>query len=598
MNENKYLNEYLKGLGFDESSYLKLIHGSSENDCFLLNGAAQCTDYLKKLSKDSHICIAGDYDADGVTSTVILYYTLKRMGFKTVNFVIPNRIRDGYGLKPSVIDRITANDKATALIITCDNGIASYEAVEYAAKNGIDVIVTDHHSAELETIEKLTGYIKAFVHPRYVLEYGKASENYDFADISGAQTVYKLFKCLSERGLLENNEENDEYLMQLAAISIISDVMPVASSDNPYNENREFFRRGIQSLSSSPNWHLDMLMQALEMKKNDEGDYLLDESSVGFYLAPAINAAGRLASAETAVKCLTAPDRQKAARYASLLVYLNESRKEMKKKELAEASDKIDISKPALVYCKESLHEGLIGIIAGNMADTYHKPSCVFTLGEFEGKTVWKGSARSDNSLNLFEALTALNHKDGTIFASFGGHAGAAGLSVWPDKMNDFIQGFNEITEQFPKNEKEESVMRVHAGDIMEFSKALADLKPLGNGLPQPTIQSELFISQIDLYYKSGHVKLSNMFGIEIWLYNFIDNVDADFLRNFRKVSDNVDKRSKEMPLSEAQAGRSERWKAPYGSKPKFDTVFTLDYGWNMMNKPAPVLNVKSCRRI
>lgn len=577
---NSTLDAYLINLGFTKEVIELLINSPEENDFHLLHDLVKMVKELKTLDKDKDIItIVGDYDCDGATSTSILYLVLTAAGF-TVNYHIPHRIDDGYGLSTSIVDKISTRFPDTAIIMTCDNGIAAVDAVKYAKDKGYKVFVTDHHTLDMDNLPE-ADYI---VHP--------ALPGYPFAGISGGSVAYKVAQGIMEEFGIEDKELS-EYLLQLAAISVVSDVMPVANKDIEtmrVNENRTILKKGIELMRTNPNWRLKVMFDMFKIQHET-----LDETVIGFYVSPVINAVGRLDDAAEAVAFLTADTEDKAILKCSIMGYLNEERKELKKESLNKINETLDTSKPAIIVQSDDIHEGIVGIIAGNLCDQNQKPAIVFTKCDTLEEPAWKASARSVEGVNLYEILKEINDENPDVIYTFGGHSGAAGLTVLDSHMEEFTNIFNDKVAALGDIETDKYYMTVLASDIDKVAKALEEIKPLGNGLPKPIIKSTMFINQYDFFYSSGHVKLSNCFKNELWLYNALEEFTASSanMTDFEKTMDNTEKKMSTYNISrrEAKKTRWERWESKKNVKPLFDCIFELDYG-NFMGSVGPIYSV------
>lgn len=582
LSSNSILDTYLVNLGFSKEHIELIINEPQENDYHLMNDLDNMVEQLSKdLEEKKVITIVGDYDADGATSTAILYLILTKLGF-TVHYYIPHRVHDGYGISVKIVDKIRKLYPDTNIMLTCDNGIAAVEAVKYAKDEGFKVYITDHHSPDMDNLPKAD----FLVHP--------ALPGYPFADISGATVAYKVAKALIEKNGIAD-KELEEYMLQLAAISVVSDVMPVANTvleKMRVNENRTILKNGIKLMRENPNWRLKVMFDMFKIQNET-----LDETTIGFYIAPVINAVGRLDNAAEAVAFLVAETVDKAILKCSIMGYLNEERKTLKKECMEEIKKTIDTSNPALIV-KSNIHEGIIGIIAGNLSDEYHKPAVVFAECEIDGKKAWKASARSVEGINLYEVLTSINEMDDSIIHAFGGHAGAAGLTVIDTKIDEFEKEFYDTIEKVSNIDVNKYYININASDIEPFAKSLLEIKPLGNGLPKPVIRTNMFINQYDFFYSSRHVKLSNYFKNEIWLYNSLDVFlsNKDNFVNFSLTMDNTEKRMKTYSLNrkDAKAGRWERWKSNDGTKTIFDSIMEVDYG-NFMGQVGPIFSIIQC---
>ena len=307
---SSWLDSYLATLGWTAESIKYLFSPCKEHlwkDLYDVRGL--CTALTKNLEAGKNkICIIADYDADGVTSCTILTLILSKIGFD-VHYYVPHRIEDGYGMSCNIVDKIHTMYPEDTSIITCDNGIVALDAIQYAKSLGYSVYVTDHHEPN-EKLQEVLDTADCVVHP--------ALWDYPFRDISGAEVTYKIAQGLLEYFNIQD-EELSAYLLQLATVSIVSDVMPLASVDNmANNENRGLLIKGLKSFHDSPDWHWTSLFEMMKINVKE-----MDETTIGFYVAPVINAVGRLSCAKTAVDLLTCRKPEEAQLYASVMVYFN-----------------------------------------------------------------------------------------------------------------------------------------------------------------------------------------------------------------------------------------------------------------------------------
>lgn len=577
---NTKLDEYLVNIGFDKELTELLKNPPKENDYHLLHDLDKMVIEMKSLPKDTVFTIVGDYDADGCTSTAILYLGLTKVGFP-VHYYIPHRIQNGYGISEKIVDKINEEYPDTKIIITCDNGIAASDAIKYAKSKGYKVYLTDHHTPNFDNLPN-ADYI---IHP--------ALPGYPFAEISGATVAYKVVQALIEVFEIDDIELS-EYILQLAAISVVSDVMPVGHKDisiMQVNENRTILQKGITLMRERPNWRLKLMFNMFKIQGET-----LDETTIGFYIAPVINAVGRLDNAAEAVAFLIAQTNDIAILKCSIMGYLNEERKELKNKSLKEVKETLDDTKASIIIKSKELHEGIVGIIAGNLADQYQKPSIVFSQCEIDGNVAWKASGRSIEGVNLYELLSSIKNDNSDLIYKFGGHAGAAGLTVLDKYILNFENAFNDKVEALGKIETKKYYLFINANDIAEFAKALVEIKPLGNGLPKPVIRiPDMVINQYDFFFGSSHVKLSNRSRNEFWLYGALESFMSipTHLVDFSKTKDNTEKKMETLKISrlEAKKSRWERWETKHSNKPTYEIICEVDYG-NFMNSIGPIFSV------
>lgn len=597
--ESKEMNLYLNCLGFTEESFEALIHPTKELNIDKLGQVNEVVDFLTSLLDEDKrvITIISDYDADGCTSNAILKLTLEKVGF-TVNYYVPHRIYDGYGLSEKILEKIEKLYPDTQTIFTCDNGINAVDAIDKALNSkSYNVIVTDHHTIAEDSKKKLDKLMD--MHDRFFVIHPSYTQNYPFPSISGAEVTY-LFALKLLHSMNISDESLENYLLQLAAVSIVSDVMPVGSPDESMknNINRHLLITGLESFKTNLDWHWEPLFEFLNI--NNE---TMDETTIGFYIAPAINATGRLDSAEIAINFLTAKTKDKCKLYASLMEHFNSRRKLMKQEYMD--TIQVDDSKSAIII-QGSYHEGLIGILAGNLCEEYQRPSFVFAPCEIDGENgplkAWKGSGRSIEGFNCFDILTNVQTKTNSIY-TFGGHAGAAGLTVLDEHMEEFKNAIEDEVASMMSGDISQVTLNylpLNISEVVNFSKMLTSFKPFGEGFKSPLVRFEGYVSNINFFYKSGHVKLgiyTKQGYLDVWLYSSLDKVlnDANFMEGFTKKSDNVAKRMETMSRREAEAGRWEKYSSDHSNC--FEFYAYLDYG-SFMNEVKTIINLEELNRL
>ena len=357
------------------------------------------------IARNEKIEVHGDYDVDGVTSTVVLKKALEMAGAKSVHWHIPHRLLDGYGLQPAAIDE--AATRGVRLIVSVDNGIRATPAVCRAREHGIDVIVTDHHLPEAELPPAL-----AVINP------GRADCSYPNKNLCGAGVVFKLAHAILARaGWTEARLYRVlESLLKLVAIATVADIVSLTG------ENRIIVRHGLNGLADARNPGLRALLAATGFTGK-----VPTATEVGFRIAPAINASGRMESAGQAVRMFLTADPEEAAGIASELVTLNRDRQAAERAIVDEIlarclAQPVTAGEAALVFWGEGWHRGVVGIVASRVMQRYHRPAIV--LGVEDG--VAQGSGRSIASFHLLDALESMRD----LFTKFGGHAHAAGLTL------------------------------------------------------------------------------------------------------------------------------------------------------------------------
>ena len=377
---------------------------------------------LEKIRAGVRIRIVGDYDIDGVCSTYLLYRGLTRCG-ADVDYQIPERIRDGYGINESIIRK--AKEEGIDTIVTCDNGIAALEQVHLAKELGMTVIVTDHHEVVRdEDGSQVLPEADAVVNPH------RDDCTYPFAGICGGVVAYKLVQVLYEKNGIPEQEWKD--MLEFAAIATVGDVMKLQ------DENRIIVRWGLKQIPHTASAGLRALVEACGLDICNLTTY-----HIGFVIGPCLNASGRLKTAQLALELLLCeagtPAALRAEEMAAELKLLNEERKDMTQAGMEQAFEQVDTEladDDVLVVYLPDCHESLAGIIAGRVREAYNKPSFVLTKGE----DCVKGSGRSIESYHMYRALCGVRD----LLLKFGGHPMAAGFSLKEENVGEFRRRLNE----------------------------------------------------------------------------------------------------------------------------------------------------------
>lgn len=421
---------------------------------------------LEKIRASVRIRIVGDYDIDGVCSTYLLYRGLTRCG-AVVDYQIPERIRDGYGINESIIRK--AKEDGIDTIVTCDNGIAALEQVRLAKELGMTVIVTDHHEVVRdEDGSQVLPEADAVVNPH------RDDCTYPFAGICGGVVAYKLVQVLYEKNGIPEQEWKD--MLEFAAIATVGDVMKLQ------DENRIIVRWGLKQIPHTASVGLRALVEACGLDIYDLTAY-----HIGFVIGPCLNASGRLKTAKLALELLLCEGMQQSARaeeMAAELKLLNEERKDMTQAGMEQAFEQVDAEladDDVLVVYLPDCHESLAGIIAGRVRENYNKPSFVLTRGE----DCVKGSGRSIESYHMYQALCGVQD----LLLKFGGHPMAAGFSLKEENIDEFRRRLNEQSALT----KEDFIPKIWIDVAMPLeyiSEALVNelkgLEPFGQGNEKP----------------------------------------------------------------------------------------------------------------
>ena len=421
----------------------------------------------EKIKAKEAIRVIGDYDIDGVNATYILKEGLTGLG-ADVDTDIPDRVKDGYGLNRMLIDR--ALEEGIDTIITCDNGIAAKEEIEYGKKRGLTILVTDHH--EVPYVE--LGGEREYVRPPAdaVVDPHRADCPYPFKGLCGAAVAYKLIEALYN--VMARDAEDVDYLMENVAIATVGDVMDLIG------ENRIFVKQGLEMLKRTKNEGLKALIACTGVSVEHLSAY-----HIGFILGPCINASGRLDTAKRALALLEAKTHREAVLLAKDLKALNDSRKEMTERGVEKAVAQIEESElkndKVLVVYLPDCHESIAGIIAGRIKERYYRPTFVLTKAE-EGV---KGSGRSIESYHMFEEMC----KCRSLFTKFGGHKLAAGVSLKEEDIETFRKTINELADL----SEEDLLMKVSIDMRLPFPyvtesliEELKLLEPFGKGNTKP----------------------------------------------------------------------------------------------------------------
>lgn len=425
--------------------------------------------------------IISDYDVDGVMSNYILYTGLKRIG-ADVDYVIPHRVKDGYGISREMIDD-AINDGITT-IVTCDNGIAAKDALQKAKAAGLSVVITDHHQVPFNMEDGEKKYILPPADA--ILNSKKESCHYPYKELCGAGVAYKFVECLYDKRDIPKQELDD--FLEFVAVATICDVVPLNG------ENRLFVTKGLPRIRVSNNQGMRALVRA-----NELSDTTINAGHVGFRIGPCINASGRLESAMLSMELFLEEDAEKAISKAQELKEINDERKELTRQGVDKAEEIVRdriTDKVYVIYIPEC-HESLAGIIAGRIRERYNRP--VFVLTDSEDAEVLKGSGRSTEEYHMYEALKECEE----VLIKFGGHAGAAGFSLYRDKLEEFKERLNDnckLTDDDLAAKVMIDVPMPIAYVTEELIGQIESLAPFGQGNPRPVF------AQKDLRIRSAKI--------------------------------------------------------------------------------------------
>ena len=450
------------------------------------------------------IRVVGDYDIDGICSTYVLISALKHLG-ADADYEIPDRIKDGYGINESIIKK--SYEDGCELIITCDNGIAAFGALELAAKLGVKVIVTDHHEVFREDNKDLLPRADMIVNPK------QEDCSYPFKQVCGAFVAYRLIEVLYELFSIPKSEI--EKFKEFIAIATVGDVMPLIS------ENRIIVKQGLERIKLSENIGLKSLIKVCGIDSKNINSY-----DIGFILGPCFNASGRLESAKLSLKLLLTNDEKEARELAEYIKSLNDERKALTQKGVEFAIELVEskyINDDIIVAYIGDYHESLAGIIAGRLKERYKKPCFVITDTE-EG--LIKGSGRSIEAYNMFEGIRAAD----SLLTKYGGHPMAAGLSLEKDKLSEFRKLLNSNSELKESDFVEKiwiDIALPFAYLSEDFVKELSLLEPFGQGNQKPNFaQKQVEIINLRVFGQNRNViklRCKDSFGTGIDALIFTD---------------------------------------------------------------------------
>lgn len=467
------------------------------------------------ISQNKRIRIVGDYDVDGVMSTYILYTSFLKLG-ANIDYVVPDRIKDGYGINESIVK--TSKEENIDLIITCDNGISAFDAVNLSKQLGIKMIITDHHdlSYKIQNDEKvyMVPDADAVINPKNL------KCDYPFKKLCGAGVAYKLIEYVYD--LYEINKNELYSLLEYVAIATVCDVVDLI------DENRIIVKHGLKLINNTENIGLKALIEVSGIKNK------ISTYHLGFIIGPTINASGRLETALLALDLLLCKDKIRAYEIAENLRALNEERKAITNIGIEGVKQQIEQTKlkkdKVLVVFVPDIHESVAGIVAGRIKEMYNKPTIVLTKS-VDGV---KGSGRSIDVYNLFEELNECKE----LLKGFGGHPMAAGLSVHREDIENLRAKLNNITSL----KEEDFYKKIYIDLVLPISflndsvmEDLNLLEPFGKGNSKPLFgEKDLSIKKL---YKYGEKK-------NVLKFNLYDNkstyIDALIFNNTLNFEESI----------------------------------------------------------
>ena len=468
-----------RGIGDDRQARAYLDCNAPLLDPFLMTDMDKAAGRVGlAMSRGEKIAVFGDYDVDGITATCLLTDFLRRHGADAVSY-IPGRLEEGYGLNPIAIHQLHAED--VKLIVTVDCGITAVNEAELCKQLGIDLVITDHHECK-QTLPAAV----AVVDPH------RCDGGYPHKNLSGVGVAFKLASalCGSQETVLE------EYA-DMVCLGTVADVMPLQG------ENRVFVARGLESLAHTKRPGIAALMAECGCAPET-----VSASSIGFMLAPRINAAGRMGQIDLAVELFLTDDPDKAAEAARGLCELNRQRQAVESEIYRQAVSMLPMGKPpeAIVLADESWHQGVVGIVASRIAEEYACPTFLICLDGEHGKA----SSRSHGGFNLFASLSALS----PLLESYGGHELAAGFTISRANIPEFRRQICALAAQYYTDDVPRTVLDVDCAVSPELLTlhnvdSLQMLEPCGNGCPKPVLMMKnLTIDRISMVGGGRHMRL------------------------------------------------------------------------------------------
>lgn len=472
---------------------------ASDHDPFLFRNMEKAVDLIvEHIKKGNKIYIYGDYDADGITSSALLFTLLKQMK-ADVAVYIPDRIKEGYGLNYAALDEI--KDQGGKLVVTVDTGIRNKSEVEYAQESGLDVVVTDHHippdkSKDLPDCPVIDPLVK--------------KSGYPFGYLAGVGVAFKLGKALIQRSTLSEDQKRliTERLLDLVAIGTITDCVPLLG------ENRILVKNGMKVLNHTRRIGLQQLVEVAQINNKK-----LQAWNVGFQLGPRLNASSRMDHADGAFYLLVSNDKQEARQMAEDLNSKNITRQKDTEVIFEEASRDQDQNQNKIIVAvsdeDKEWSEGIIGLVASRISDRYYKPALVITKAE-DG---YKGSGRSVDEFNIIEAVEQCSD----LLEKYGGHAKACGFSLSKEKLPDFVEKITRIANKQLKDVELIPTLKIDAElelkDIDEdLFNQIEKIAPFGQDNPKPQFISRgVEIRDIVRMGKKGeHIKfrLENLWAV------------------------------------------------------------------------------------
>lgn len=483
---NELLATILVNRNIVDENKIKLFLNPTRNDFydpFLITDMEIAVErIITAIKMQEKVTIYGDYDVDGITSITVLKSFLKDSGLE-VDFYIPNRLEEGYGLNKEAVKKIA--DDGCSLMITVDCGISCIDEIEYAKELGIETIVTDHHEPGLEIPKAIA-----------VIDNKRKDSTYPFRELAGVGVVFKLIQALGIK--LGLKEESYLKYLDIVCLGTISDIVPLV------DENRVIAKLGLMLVSQTKNIGLRSIINSSGYKK-------IDSTTISFGVAPRINACGRMGKAEEALELFLSPNINKVNELTKKLNEHNRKRQETEKEiyeNVIETIKKENLNKnKTLIVTGENWHHGVIGIVSSKITDMYFKPSILLS---FEEDGMGKGSGRSIPGFDLHEALSKCSDQ----IEKFGGHSMAIGIAIKKENLEKFKEKIEEIARE---NKIDEIIpiinidAKINLSDISkEMVESLKELEPFGEANKMPIFAfKNLRIDSIRALSEGKHLKLT-----------------------------------------------------------------------------------------
>lgn len=475
------------------------------SDPYLLPGMEKAVKRIESAVKNKEkILIYGDYDVDGITSTAVFGRFFKKKYDIDLEYFLPDRIEDGYGLNTAALKKIAAC--GVDLIITVDCGINAFKEAEFLGTQNIDLIITDHHTPEAELPQAA-----AVINHHLV-----TADNYQGAGLAGVGTALKVVQALDNFKLIDMAAE----LLPLTALGTVADLVPLKK------ENRILVKKGLTEIEKGEILGLQILIEKLKITKKK-----ISAGQVGFIIAPPLNAAGRIADPKAALRLLLTDNSAEAEKIADKLIRINKERRQKEDEIYQEAEKKLknlDLeTEKAIILADSNWHPGIIGISASRLLEKYHLPVILFAVDNKTNKA--KGSARSISSLNIYQALKL----SADNLLSFGGHKSAAGLSIAAEKIAEFKKEFSQNIKNMLEPEdflkKKKIDLNLSLKELsQDFIQNLEKLRPFGIANPAPSFifQNLKTKNCYQMGRDNKHLKLYLNNGIQAVAFNLGDKIE------------------------------------------------------------------------